>query len=88
MNFSSILFVVISCLASLAYSNQNQSCQTYSVSCACFSAVPFEGFKLHIVEKCDAQETWHTTYDAPAFETEAQCEAATKTDPTCLSIAK
>ena len=62
------------------------SCQTYSVRCDCFPAVPFEGFKLHIVETCDNKEEWSTDYSAPTFDTAEECAANTKTNPVCLSL--
>lgn len=63
------------------------SCQTYSVRCDCFPAVPFEGFKLHIVETCDNKEEWSTDYSAPTFDTAEECAANTKTNPVCRSLA-
>jgi hypothetical protein len=74
----------------LIFSNPLQAlemdCKTYSIRCDCFPAVPLEGFKLHIVEKCDHQEEWSTEYYAPVFDAEQECRAATVTDPVCKSL--
>lgn len=80
-----ILFSITLLFSFHAFATQN-SCQNYSVSCACFPNIPFEGFKLHIVEKCDSKEEWSTTYDAPTFETEAECLVGAKTDPVCKEL--
>lgn len=61
-------------------------CQKYTIHCECFSAVPLEGFKLHVVEKCDQEEEWSTDYYAPVFETEKECQQAVSTDPVCKSL--
>ncbi len=62
------------------------NCQTYSIRCDCFPAVPLEGFKLHVVEKCDDKEEWSTEYYAPSFETDLECRSAIKTDPVCNNL--
>lgn len=63
-----------------------QTCHTYSIRCDCFPAVPFEGFKLYVVETCDSKEEWSTDYSAPSFDTALECQAATKTNAVCLNL--
>lgn len=63
-----------------------QTCQTYSVRCDCFPAVPFEGHKIYIVETCDSKEEWSTDYSAPTFDTAEECLTATKTHPVCVNL--
>ena len=63
-----------------------QSCHTYSVRCDCFPAVPFEGYKLYIVETCDKNEEWSTDYSAPTFDTAEECAANIKINPVCLNL--
>lgn len=63
-----------------------RTCNQYQAYCACFPAVPMEGFKLHIVEVCDGREEWFTSYDAPTFGTQEECLSATVTDPVCQEL--
>lgn len=61
-------------------------CDTYSIRCDCFPNVPFEGFKLYVVEKCDGEEKWVTEFYAPTFDSEDQCRKAITTDTVCQHL--
>lgn len=63
-----------------------QSCQNYSAHCDCFPAVPFEGHKMYVVEKCDGKEEWYTEYAAPTFDTDEACRAAIPNEPVCKNL--
>lgn len=85
MKFLTLIFL-FACSGNAAQKEVTPNCQTYSIRCDCFPAVPLEGFKLHIVEKCDGQEEWSTEYYAPTFETDLECREAIKTDSVCANL--
>lgn len=87
MKILSFILVSLSMLTAFALEISSPAdCQQYSVRCECFPAAPFEGYKLYVVEKCDGEEKWHTDFNLPMFDSDAQCRESFATDPVCLSL--
>lgn len=61
-------------------------CSTYSVACQCGPSIPFEGFQMYVVEKCDGQETWHTDYGLQQYDSKESCTEAIKSEPVCQNL--
>jgi hypothetical protein len=61
------------------------TCQTYSVRCVCYPAIPFEGFQGYVTEKCDGLESSYP-YGKQMYDTQELCEEAQDKDPNCQSL--
>lgn len=73
-------------LSSAPVSAASETCETYALRCDCFPNVPFEGYKLYVVETCNGKEEWSTEYAAPTFDSEAACRDGIQSDPFCQSL--
>lgn len=59
-------------------------CKQYSVRCECVPAVPFEGFEIYFVEKCDQKEDYYKAW-SNQYDTHAVCVEAINTNKYCLA---
>lgn len=72
-----------SLLLSLAVAAQ---CHTYTATCECGLATPFEGYQISVVVKCDNEESWYSDYGQRQFTSEEECRKAIPEDRTCLEL--
>lgn len=63
-----------------------QTCHNYLAECRCYPAVPFEGYKIHLVEKCDDQESAYSMYGEQTYDTQEQCDQAILVDADCQGL--
>lgn len=61
-------------------------CQTYEVKCQCGPSIPFEGFQMYVVEKCDGKEIWHSDYGQQQFTSKDECTEAIAAEPVCQNL--
>lgn len=61
------------------------TCQNYSAQCACYPAVPFEGYQVYVTEICDKAEG-SIRYGEQVYDSKEQCDAWIAQDPNCQSL--
>lgn len=64
----------------------SQTCQVQIQECRCYPAVPFEGYQIHLYERCDDKEAAYKGYDERSYDTAEQCAEAVANDADCQNL--